>query len=279
MKHTILITALVVLAPVPASFPGISSGTQDTPAPVIRPPEWFSVMQTHLRPVPPVPANLRGTVKVRTPEKILEIRWTYDGSGGQRKLYDERIETPYWPTAAARICEGKPDLGAGMIVAGQRGSNGNTVIERWEPSLTSVPSEGNPTVFTKSVLYDARAPGKNVVRMLAPVYGIPGKVYLQFNDERSLYVMDCKTGDMAVALSASQVPELEFDSYRSFWGGKEAVTGHYRYVFQCKFSLYDDGAVILSDYDADGLIDAWQPVAHDEWGLVEAIAWESTYLE
>lgn len=277
----ILGTASIVLFALYAlrSASPTQAAAQVPPAtPLVQPPEWFSISQTMLRPPPPVPGNAAATVKTMTLDKILELRWTYDGPGGTRKIHDERIDVLYWPTAAARVCELSPDVGGSMVVAGKLASNGHTVIERWTAALTAVPSDSNPTPFTKTVLYDGNDPGQRVVRLLAPVYGVPGKVFVQFQDVRDLHVMDAQTGALTLSLSASLAPEIAFDSYRSFWGGK-LTSGKYCYVFHCRFSQDDDGAIVLYDDQPDGVVDGWVPVDKDSWGFVEALDWAERYLE
>lgn len=265
------------LLPSEAASRGPTEAALQNPTPAsVRPPEWFSIWQTEIEPPVPVPGNVRGLVKTLTPHKLVEIRWVFDGTGGERAQYDERFDLLYWPTAAARLWEGSPDVGSSMVVAGKRASDGRTVIEKWTPTFTGIPSADNPTQLLKSPIYSGLEPGKKVVRLLAPTYGVEGKVFVQFNDVRDLYVLDVATGEFTLALSVAQVPEIEFDSYHGFWGGK-TTSGEHAYVFQCKFSQYDDGAVILTDDDADGVIDSWVSVDKDSWNLVETIDWEEIY--
>lgn len=241
----------------------------------IKPPRSGLPEQTSVLPLAFLSENVVGMVEMSTLGKSLSIRWSFDDANGDRKFQPESFDLNYWPTAAARVNDDRLTAGTNFLVAGKRPGNGHTVIERWDLSFSSTPGTV-PTTVNKTIIYDAKTVGKKVVRTLAPVNGTSGAAFVHFADSSDLYRIDATDGTLVLVLAPVQAPELMHESYTMFTGGK-TTSGAYVYIYQCNFSHYNDGALILTDLDGDGLLDAWASITNQEWSTVQAIPWAEHY--
>lgn len=237
---------------------------QAQPLPSSKPME-AEIRQTTLAPLSLTDVAGAGIVEVFTSNKELAVLWSYDSSEG-RQFYREPFDLAYWPTAAARISDQRLTRGTNMVVGGKRPGLGNTLIERWNLQFADVPSLATPTTVTKTVLFEANVAGKRGIRFMTPVNGVPDRVFVQFEDSSAFYSLDTTNGQLTLMATATEVPSLTNKSLKLMSSGKAGTT--YTYVYQCDFSLTDGGAVVMSDIDGNGLIDAWTE-------LYDLAAWTS----
>lgn len=251
---------------------GVPSGGRKKVAP--RPSPLGS--QDTIRPAGFSTEKLVGDLRLDTHGKTLSIRWTYVDPMGASHKYTEGFDLSFWPTAAARVNDTRLTRGSHFVIAGKRPSNGHTVIERWELTLSGIPSAESATAVQKTTLYDASVTGKRVVQRMGAVNGISDAVFVHFDDSGDLYSMSTDSGAMALALTPEQAPELTFDSY-SWWTGGKTTDGAYVYVYQCDFTVHADGSLVLYDLDGDGSIDQWTSVGRHEMELLEQVDWLEVY--
>ena len=259
-----------VLAPLTfgssTSTPAVQ-GTQGTSTPVIREPRSAPRLQTLLFPTAFGDEKLIGDVQIVTAEKKLTIKWSYEDPTGERKFHWEDYDLAYWPTAAARAGD------AAIVVTGKRPSNGKIVFEKWAIGLSALPDEAHPSVLAKTVLRDSLEPTNGAVRVMDPLAGFENYMLLVWQKSGDVYRLDTITGQMDLALSALDLPQLTTKSLEHLWVAEHPTLG-FTYCLQCDYSVYDDGAVLLYDTDKDGAIDSWDTVAPGEWdSKVRAVDW------
>lgn len=264
MKIAPHVLALVVLAPT-ISLQSPGGGI------VARPPLPTYPNQTLIEPAAFQAQKLLARIQISTTDKNVKLQWAYNDAAGQRQFNTEIIDVSYWPTAASRISDDRLSEGGNFLVAGKRPSNGFTVIERWELSLSALPAPGTSTPITRTVIYDANAVGKRVVHTMNPSNSMQGQVFVHFDDSKDLYRINSTNGQLVQLLASSQVTALGNDSFQIWWGGKLA-SGAYVYVYQCDFAVYDDGALVFYDLDGNSTVDNWQYYSEAQWSSVESIA-------
>ena len=243
----------------------------------VRPPKPAWPEQTFIRPASLVADALSGEVSINTREKSLRIRWAYDGEGDARTFYRESFDLAFWPTAAACITDSRISTGDNFLVAGKRPSNGHTVIERWNVSLSEIPSATAPSTIQRTVIYEGNETGKKVVRKMDPAYGTPGRVFVHFEDSRDIYRFNVTSGELAQVLTSTQVPALAADGLVWFSGGKRA-DGAFVYIYQCDPAVHQDAVIILTDLQGDGNIDQWSTVTFAQWSAaIQSIQWQQLY--
>jgi hypothetical protein len=244
---------------------------------VVRPPETAWPSQGVIRPVGFETDALAGEIEINTREKSLLVRWGYGGSGAARVFYREKFDLSFWPTAASCITDARLSTGSNFLVAGKRPSNGHTVIERWETTVSAIPSASTPTAVQRTVIFDANTPGKRIVRKMDPAYGTAGRAFVHFDDSRDLYRLDAATGALTEVLTSIQVPALAGDNLLWFSGGKR-TDGSFAYIYQCDPAVYQDDLLILMDLQGDGNIDQWNAVPYSQWSTaIDGIQWEQLY--
>ncbi|MEX1024523.1 MAG: hypothetical protein WD226_05545 [Planctomycetota bacterium] len=240
-------------------------------------------MQTLIHPAAFDAVKLCGQVGVDTLRRYVRIDWSYAGPDGARAFFAERIDLDYWPTAAARVNDARRHEGSSFVVAGKRPESGKTVIERWEPSFTALPADGAPTIFTRTVIYEADTPGRRVVRMATPLNELapdvtPGRVLLQFDDSGDLYTLNAADGVLNLTYSAASEPELTQRAYSRIGGGM-LRSGVSAYLYTCDYHAYSEGALLFEDHDHDGWIDNVVTYSHAQVldGTLDALEWRSKY--
>jgi hypothetical protein len=230
-----------------------------------------------VRPISFASSHLSGAVSIYTAAKELSIAWAFDDAGS-RKFFQQNCDLDYWPTAAARISDKRLTTGGAFILAGKRPASGKTVIERWDLTLTALPSYSADTITaTRTILFDEVTPGRQVVRTLFAMNGVAGKILAQFDDSNDLYLLDCSTGLLSLSLTPGQVPYLADKLLQMRTGGKLA-TGAYCYIYQSDPGDSIVKALLLFDANADGLIDSTVEVPPGQWeAIVAPINWAERY--
>lgn len=253
-----------------------ASQQQGGPPVAITAPASAVVNQTLIAPTSHSADNLVGTVRVFTTKKKLSIAWSFNVAGS-REFRTEEFDLDFWPTAAARISDSRLIAGDSFLLAGKRPASGKTVIERWDLAFAGLPSTSNETVVTKTVLFDERTTGKQVVRTLIAVNGVAGRAFALFEDSDNLFIVDASTGTLTLHMTPAQVPFLADTSLRMCTGGK-LVEGSYCYVYQSDPLEPDARALLLLDSDGDGALDTTVAVPAGQWGaLVDPLDWNERY--
>ncbi|NOT31798.1 MAG: hypothetical protein HOP15_15235 [Planctomycetes bacterium] len=247
--------------------------TQSPPPPIATP------HQTYVLPVEMESDALIGEVLVHTLDKQVEVRWSF-GDASARQFYQEPFDIAYWPTAAARVTDTRLTNGTHVLVAGKRPGVGTTVIERWEFAFPGLPSAETPTVVSKTALFDANVVGKRVVRLMEPVNGVVGKIFVQFHDSDSLFLVDATTGQFTLVGTPATVPMLADDALCAMSGARVGATS-YAYFYQSNFAVLDHGVLLCYDNNADGVIDVWQTLANvNAWeAFLDSASFVETYLD
>ena len=192
----------------------------------------------------------------------------------------QTVVVRYYPTAACVVDNDS------IVVAGVD-STGETVIEVWalvwpspmptvqtniQTGLKSV-AVAMPSVGSKTRIYDASVPGRNIARNLCGMRRQTDQAaaaLVQFYDSTDIYAANLTTGALSLVASASSAPttlgpiaDLGVDSVSRIWCGDKISQG-YVYVLRRgspNVSFTWGGTVpnilVLIDADRNGAIDSY----------------------
>ncbi len=241
------------------------------------------------RPVPLLweRVGLEGQISCDAPQQTVSFRW--HRVRGERppdwrlSLQGERVD--FWPTDVGRLDEGV------VVVAGKT-REGRTVIEVWQldpPAVASPAAPGERSsagplvpIARKGAIYDARVPGRDLVRALWRNRGKARSFFAQFHDSGDVYEVALRDDGERVALASMKrvasplgggswvVEPALATKFPDRWDA-DHVRGFVYFAADShtwQASEGTPGGVVLIDADRDGALDASLSMTGEEWGTL-----------
>lgn len=221
----------------------------------------------------PFPINnpeIKNRVSYDTLGKYVTVKWTAKNGNQWSVIASQDEPVLYWPTEVAYFGANK------ILVAGKRDARGKhkTVIEIWEfDQVGDVPAivtdeygrqsytPFSVPILSKTVVYDAAAAGRDMVRTMFRFEGTAGSVLIHFWDSNDLYSLDTSTQAVELVLasaigSGAEVQPALANPYTDRWSAEHNTHG-YIYVLVADQNTPEGvhDPLVLYDGDKNGTLD------------------------
>ncbi len=210
------------------------------------------------------PGGLEAMLRYDVEGKQYSLKWRHDS--GAFAL--QSIALSYYPTAARFLEPGD------VCVAGKQ-RLGATTVEIFgivPPTVTVDATTGETSLGLQAItkidnVFDERATGKDMVRLMFPSFDTPSIVFVQFWDSLDLYSIDITSSTHSlVASTASQAGILHAPGL----GRRYMLVRQYDHVAQGHLYVMSgvtdsDPILVFADADRDGAIDSEFELTAAQW--------------
>jgi len=224
------------------------------------------------------------SIKSSAVTSMQEVRFYWTAIGGLAQ--NQTVSCAFYPTSITPITRAG---GIRYIVTGRRPITHNTVVEEWVlrapvvllDDVLGTKRLSRAGVRSRTVMYDAKNPGREMVEDAWRDAVNEDLVFLQFWDSQDIWGLDLGTGVMQLKASSTNVPgallvpDLAAHSHRDTWSRNHGAFGAIS-VMEC--DTQPPGWLVLEDLDRDGGLDSYVVTDEASWEAL-GLSTAANYLD